>query len=366
MSRDKARRIALACAAAGAVIWIVGLVLTPERAWQGYLTAYSTILSMVLGAMLMIMTAHLTGARWFDGFRPLAMQVIRTVPLLALLFVPVLIGMHQVYPWIPPLNGISEEVRKNLATKAAWLNVPFFIVRAVVYLLLWVVVAELLRRWGRSSETEDPDAPNGVTSRERALSAIGLIVVGLTESFASFDWIMSLRPTWYSTVYGVYYFAGGFVAALALLAVLGAVAQRGGRLSRSISINDYHGLGNLILTMVIVWAYAGFSQLLIIWIGDLPVDAGWYAGRLHGGWGVVGIILLVGHGALPFLLLLFRDLKRRPRALAWVALLLVAMHLVDGYWLVMPEVHAAPPFPWLTAAGLLAIGGLGSWRALGT
>ena len=360
-----AMRWGLACAVVGAVVWLIGLIITPDRAWVGYLSGYATVTGVVVGCLMMVMIAHVTSAAWFDRFRPVALRIVGALPVLLLLFVPIAIGMHHIYQWIPPLTGMSAADQAKVAEKSAYLNIPFFLIRAAIYLISWIIFAELLRRWSRPGETEQADAPAAVSGRERALSAAGLPLVGLTLSFAAIDWLMSLRPTWFSTVYPLYYFAGGLLGALALLTVLvGAAEQRGD--TPPLETKAWHRMGNLLLTMVIFWAYAGFSQLLIIWIGDLPIDIGWYNDRWSGGWRAVGLVLLFGHLVIPFLILLLGFVKRRAGMLVWVAAWLLLMHWLDGYWLVMPEAYRSPPFPWTGLAALTAVGGLtaaaAGWR----
>jgi hypothetical protein len=265
---------------------------------------------------------------------------------------------------VPPLGPLPESTRESIAAKAAWLDVPFFLLRAAVYFAVWILVALLLRRWSIRSTGGLPDR---VRSRQRALSAAALPAVGLTFTFAAFDWMMSLSPEWFSTVYGVYVFSGGFLAALALLATVAPSAARGALLGREPSLDSYHSLGKLLLTFVIFWLYIGFSQLLIIWIADVPAEVAWYLPRLHGSWAGVAALLLAGNFLAPFLLLLFRRVKRAPAALAAIGIWLLAMHYLDVYWLLMPELHAVGVrVHWLDLATLAGVGGAalayGTWQ----
>jgi hypothetical protein len=203
----------------------------------------------------------------------------------------------------------------------------------------------------------------------RRVSAVGLVVLGLTLTFAAFDWLMSLEPTWYSTVYGVYVFAGGFLAALALIAVLGYIESRhGGALDGVVTPEHFGALGKLLLTFVIFWGYIAFSQFLIIWIGDVPADVSWYVARASGSWGTLALVVAVGQFAIPTVALLSRPSKRSPRLLAALGIWLLVMHVLDVYWLVLPALHPAGiRVSWLDLATLLMTLGfaaaVASWRA---
>jgi hypothetical protein len=344
----------LALGLVGLALFGFGLLLNPRQAYLSYLTAYATGLSLVLGVLILVMIAHLTGAAWFGPLREAANAVIATLPIFAVLFVPVVLGMHLLYPWVPPHPALSAATRESIAAKQHWLNVPFFLFRAALYFSVWIGVALMLRHF-----EED--------RRRRALSAAALPAVGLSFTFAAFDWMMSLSPDWSSTIYGVYVFAGGFLAALALLAAAAPSAARGGLLVNAPPTESYHALGKLLLTFVIFWLYIGFSQLLIIWIADVPSEVTWYLSRLHGSWAGVAALLLAGNFLAPFLLLLFRRIKRAPAVLATIGAWLLGMHYLDVYWLVMPELHSVSvQVHWLDLATLSAVSGTplayGAWQ----
>ncbi|HEY4306732.1 MAG TPA: hypothetical protein VGM82_19840 [Gemmatimonadaceae bacterium] len=305
-----------------------------QKALASYLFVYITVLSVVLGALLQVMIAHLSGARWFDGLRPRAMQIVRTMPIVALFALPILIGAHALYPWAD-LARIPIDVREVVQRKAAWLNVPFFAVRGLIYLAVWCVFAELLRRCDQAD-----------VSRLRRVSAAGVIAVGITLTFAAFDWVMSLEPSWYSTIYGVYVFAGGFLSALALIAFLeyrGVPENRGSApyvlpdSRESESERRISSIGKLLFTFSIFWGYIAFSQYLIVWIGNLPSEVTWYVSRTKTGWVVLAILAGVGQFVLPFLALIGYEMKRRPRVVALVAIGILVAHVLDVFWLVMPS-----------------------------
>lgn len=329
--------VGVVLAVAGLLLFALGLLLDPRQALLSYLAAYATGLSIMLGALTLVMTCNITGARWFDAFRRPAEAIAASAPLFAVLFLPIAFGLSRVYPWAPAAAG----------DRRVWLNEPFFLMRAAIYFAVWIAAGLLLRRW---SLRRTAGAHGRVDGRSRALSAGGLPAVAFTLSFAAFDWLMSLSPAWFSTIYGVYVFAGGFLAALAVVALL-----EPGRAPRA---DNYQKLGNLLLTFTVFWAYIAFSQFLIIWIADVPQEVAWYVPRVGGSWGVLALVVLVGQFALPFLVLLLRRVKRSPRTLAKVGVWLLVMHYLDVYWLVLPQLHPGGVHPhWLDLAALCAIGG---------
>lgn len=378
MSRDdvagmmRITRIALGVALVGAVLCTVGLFTDPHRTLVSYLFAYAVVLTVVLGCLIQVMMSHVTGAHWFVVLRPMSLDLASPMPVLAVLLLPILIGVHVLYPWAAP-GALPAAAAAIVGRKRAWLNVPFFESRAVFYVIVWVVSGELLRRWSLGqdarSSTGTAAEMTAATRRLRLLSAVGLIVVGFTLTFAAFDWLMSLDPAWYSTIYGVYVFAGGFLAALALITVVAYAALRGNLIARTaVTPEQFGALGKLLLTFVIFWAYIGFSQYLIIWIGDIPADTPWYLSRARGSWGVLALIVLIGQFALPFIVLLSRTFKRRPRALAVLGAWLLLMHVLDIYWLVLPAHEPDGMHPsWLDVAALLLVAGCtvatAAWRA---
>jgi hypothetical protein len=355
--------IGVVLGAIGLLLFGIGILLQPRQAYFSYLTAYVTGVSLMLGALLMVMISHLTGAAWFAPLRRTAEAIAATGPILAVLFLPLIAGLHLLYPWVPPLTGLAESTRESIQAKQSYLNQPFFLVRAGVYFAVWSAVGLLLRRWSirRGPERSDRD-----DRLQRALSAGALPAVALTLTFAVFDWVMSLSPEWYSAIYGVYLFAGGFLAALALLAATAPAAQRA-RLLGQVPIDTYHSLGKLLLTFVVFWLYIGFSQLLIIWIANVPAEVAWYLPRLRGSWALAAAFLLAGNFLIPFLLLLFRRVKRAPGVLAGIGVWLLAMHYLDVYWLVMPEIDAGGVrLHWLDLATLFGVFGTalayGAWQ----
>jgi hypothetical protein len=318
-------------AVAGAVCaW--GAFASPQQFFRSYLMAYLFWSGVALGCLAVLMLYHLVGGGWGVLIRSMLEAGTRTIPLLALLFVPVVVGMPHLYPWVNRHKG-------------AYLNVPFFLARAVACFVVWGVLAYLLNRWP--------------SERLRKLSGPGLVLFVLTVTFASIDWAMSLEPDWYSTIYSALFIVGQVLSTLAfVLALLGVLASRTS-LGEVLSARYLRDLGNLLLTFVVLWAYMAFSQFLIIWSGNLSEEIPWYLRRVKGGWEWVAGFVIVFHFALPFLLLLSREVKRRVTVLAGLAAALLVVRLVCVFWMVEPAFgDTTPRFHWLDWLAPVAIGGL--------
>ncbi|QYY28520.1 MULTISPECIES: hypothetical protein [Cupriavidus] len=288
-----------------------------------YLCAWWCCIGIVLGGLVMVWIHNLSGGAWGEPLRAPLLDLSRHTWLLALLFVPVLAGTTVLYPWATDAAlGIRrwphEIAPANAAFKSMWLTPLAFVLRGVVVLVVWIVLAAMSRsaRWTRSAR----------------FAAAALIVYGITVSIAAVDWIMSLMPLWYSSVFGLLLATGQACAGLALGTWV--AARRG---ARPQVLQD---LGNLLLTAVITWTYLAFMQYLIIWAEDLPHETGWYLVRRHGIWPLLAWALALGHFVLPMLALLSRRLKRSPARLATVAATLLVMHLLDACWLVLPSTGA--------------------------
>lgn len=325
----------------------------PALFFRSYLVAFLFWLGLPLGCLVIVMIHHLAGGRWGYSVRRLLEAGTRTLPLMALLFLPLLAGLRILYVWARPEAVAADELLQH---KQIYLNLPFFLGRAVFYFAVWCGLARLL---DRAATMQDRAPGPDSTKRLMGLSAGGLLAYGLTMTFAAVDWAMSLEPHWFSTVYGVRMMTGQVLSGFALMIIVGSLLARQEPLSDVIRPMHFHDLGNFLLTFVIFWAYISFSQFLITWAGNLPEETIWYLHRFRGGWGRVGICLVVLHFFVPFFLLLSRDVKRNPMALAAVALGVLAMCVVDLFWIVAPgfggnhiEVH------WTNLTALIGIGGL--------
>lgn len=345
--------IAGAIGGLGAIATAIGFAIDPTQAAFSYLTAWAFALSIALGALVFLMMGHAIDANWTIVFQRFTEAVAGALPAIAVLFVPVALAAGRLYPWISPPATLDPEVASRLAHQAPYLNVGFWLVRAAVFLAMWIAIAELLVRWAARAAQQP-----GVLGRARALSAAGLPAVGLTLTFGAFDWLMSLTPQWYSTIFGLLYWSGGFVGALSLIAVIARLARRVPAVAASIRGSQTGALGRMMLAFLIFWGYMEFAQGLIIWIANKPDEVPWYIARGARAWGDVFALLIIAHFTLPFFALLNKPLKRRPTLLAIAGGWLVAMHYVDVYWLVMPVLHGTVAIHWLDIAAPCAVLGL--------
>jgi hypothetical protein len=338
----------------GLACLVVGGSTNPRQAFFSYLSAYAFAVSLAVGALIFLMIVHAMNAKWPTAIRRIPEGILAVLPLLALGYLPLAFGMRSLYSWTAPEAIHDHEMRHLLEHKAPYLNIPAFHVRAFVYFAIWIGIGFFLRRWSLSSDRRPAEVRN---PRFRVLSALGLPPVAFALTFASFDWLMSLTPTWYSTMFGVRLFAGGFLGAIALTVVFTWGAQQAGMLAR-VNSSHYYALGRLLLAFTIFWAYAAFFEFFLIWIVDRPLEASFYAARIRGAWRPYTIALGIGHFALPFFMLLPYRIKRRPVLLASVAVWLVLAHWLDMQWLVMPVARPEGPMihP-LDVAALLCVGG---------
>ncbi len=315
------------------LVWTMG-DMEARRFLRGYLVGFLFVLSLCLGGLFFTMLQHLTRAGWSVVVRRVAEGLASNLKWIWILFIPVLIpvllGMHKSHPyeWTEP-DVIS-------ATKAAYLNPTFWTIRAILYFGIWAALARYFV--GRSMDQDETGDP-AITSRMQAMAAPGMILYALTQSFAAIDWVMSLEPHWFSTMFGVYFFAAsccGFFAAL-ILACMGL--QRAGRVTASISTDHFHDMGKHLFAFGIAfWAYIAFSQYMLIWYANIPEETGWFASRQLGGWGFFALTLLLGHFLGPFVILISRWPKRTRGMLAAGAVWMLMMHYVDLYWITMPAV----------------------------
>ena len=325
-------RLPLRLVFAGAVVLAICLAAgfaDKTEFFRAYLVAYMFWLGIALGSMALLMVQHLTGGRWALVIRRILEAGSRTLPLMAVAVLPLVAGMKTLYSWSRP-----EETDPVVLAKHFYLNPPFFIARMAFYFAIWFALAYFLNKWSRMEDTGE--GGHVLRMRLEALSGIGLVLYGFTVTFASVDWVMSLEPKWYSTIYGLLFMVGQALAALAFS--IGMLVWLSDRkpLSQVVRPAQFQDLGSFLLTFVMLWAYMEFSQFLIIWGGNLSDEIPWYIRRMQGVWGGVGLTLVILNFFLPFFLLLFRHVKRRTRSLLIVTLLVLLMRLVDMYWMVLP------------------------------
>jgi hypothetical protein len=327
------QRQLLVAGSVGLLLSLLGLIVNPTQFYQSYLMAYMLWLGVTLGCLALGMVHQLSGGAWGVVIRRPIGAAARTLPVMTLLFVPVLFGMGRLYAWTHADIVAHDEL---LQAKHGYLNVPFFLVRVAIYFGAWNAISYFLNAWSLEQDrTGDPR----IARRMQRLSAGGLVVYGLTITFASFDWLMSLEPHWYSTIYGALILGGQALSAMAFLIIVLVWLSERPPLDRIVVKAHFHDLGNLTLAFVMLWAYFSFSQYLIIWAGNLPNEISWYAHRLQTGWRFIGVALVVFHFAVPFVLLLSRTMKREARLIVRVAVAIFLARLLDLYWLIAPEFH---------------------------
>jgi hypothetical protein len=324
----------LGIGAAASLVAIAGAAMASTQFLRGYLIGYMLVLGFSLGSMALLMLGHLTGGNWWMIGRRVMEAAIGNLPLLTLLFVPIWLGRHSLYVWMDPAYVAAHHA---VAAKSGYLNEVFWTVRAPIYFAIWNLWAVALRS---GSWRQDGDNSPRVWQRLKVWAAPGMLVYALTITLAATDWVMSLDPTWSSTIYGLFIIISQMLSVMALLIVVLCALRGFAPYDRILGPNQLHDYGKLMLAFTMVWAYFSFSQWLIIWSGNLPEEISWYLDRIRGGWQVVALTLVLLQFALPFLLLLSRDLKRDARKLVPVAMLVLVMRYVDLYWLVAPN-----PFP---------------------
>ena len=343
-----------------AVLSAIGALLRPEEFFRGYLIGYMAWLGVTLGSMAILMLRHLTKGGWGMVIRRILGAAMRTVPLMALLFLPILFGLPKLYIWARPLNSIADpHVQEHLRELTRnYLSIHGFVIRAVFYFLIWGTLAFFLTKW--SAEQDRPTVRDN-TRRFKAVSAAGLILYAFTISFAAIDWVMSLDPSWISTIYGLLFLIGQVLSALCFAIVVERILVDYKPMSQLLKPDYVHDHGKLMLAFIMVWAYFEFSQWLIIWAGNLPEEITWYVRRLNGGWGSIGLTLAMFHFAVPFVLLLSRPFKRDVRRLALLATWLIVMRYLDLIWIIEPNFSKTFHLTWADVIVPLAIGGL--WLA---
>jgi hypothetical protein len=320
---------------------LIGLVTNPTQFLQSYLMAYMFCLALTLGCFAVGMMHQLTGGAWGVVIRRPIGAASRVLPVMTALFLPIVLGMTRLYPWTDAALVARDEALQH---KHLYLNVPFWIVRATIYFAAWNTIGYFLNKWSLDQDrTGDPR----IARRMQRLSAGGLVVYALTITFASFDWLMSLEPHWFSTIFGAVILAGQGLSALAFLLIALAWLSRRPPLDGIVAPGHFHDIGNLLLAFTMLWAYFSFSQYLIIWAGNLPGEIAWYQHRTDSSWRIIGMALIVFHFAVPFVLLLSRTIKRQAELILRLAIAVLAARLLDLYWLIAPAFHAQVWVSWL-------------------
>jgi hypothetical protein len=361
---DTFRTRALIVGVIGIVGAIIGFVVDRDQFFKSYLLAYMFWFGLTMGSMGLLMIQHLSGGAWGMMIRRICEASTRVIPLVAIFSLVLIAGMKTLYIWADESRWTPEE-RTIIQHKAAYLNPTFFVIRLVIYFVVWFLISRLLNKY---SKEQDATGNRHLTRSMAKISGPGIVVTGILVTLATIDWVMSLDPTWYSTIWGILFIGGQLLSAMAFCITVLAVLSKREPLAGHVLPVHFHDLGKLTLAFVLLWAYFSVSQFLIIWSGNIPEETKWYARRLDTSWKVVGLVLVLFHFALPYLVLLSRKLKRDSRRLIWLAVWIIVMRYVDLYWLMGPELHPAKegvgtPFTVsiLDIVMWFAIGGIWLW-----
>ncbi len=345
--------------ALGAVLMAIGFFAARDTFMQSYLIAYIFWTGITVGSLAVLMVHHLSGGAWGMVGRRVWEAGAKNVPLMAILFLPIAFSLPELYVWARP-EAASDPI---IHEKAAYLNPKFFYIRAALYFGIWSALTWILTKWSRQQDENPTLLPGPQDRRFRLVSAPGLCLWVLTITFMSVDWVMSLAPHWYSTIFGVLTLGGQGLSTLAFTIIVLASLVKFAPMSKVATAENFHDLAKLMFAFTMLWAYFSVSQLLIIWSANLPEEIPFYLERLHGPWYPISVLLLLGQFALPFLLLLSRSLKRTPSKVRLVALFILAMRVVDIAWTIGPVFrHEGSSLHWLDFASVLGLGLL--WLAL--
>ena len=368
---EGSRTALMACTVAGAAglaLTAIGYLFDARRTMLSYLVAFLYFLGLTLGMLALNMAKYAARARWHIVIRRAIEAVHAPLPALAVLFIPIALAARKIYVWIDPPAGLDKQVLHNIEHKHGYLNFPGLVWRSVVYFAVWLLISELLFR---RSVAQDEDGSPRWTAANRRWGSVGLPLVAIAATFAAFDWVMSLNPTWYSTLFGVYFLTGSFVAGLSLLVLILTFVRGPGVVGSLVKKPHFHNVGKLLLAFVCFWGYIAFSQYMLMYHANLPEEVPWFLVRTHGSWRPFAFLLAFGRFILPFLALLSRDLKLRPRALSVVAAWLLFMHLIDLIWLVFPSAQmrdfgmkwspASLGLHWTLITAFVGVGGV--WAA---
>jgi hypothetical protein len=346
------------CLAVGAValaLCLIGGFFNWDQFFRSYVWCYMFYIGVTLGCTALLMLQYVTGGAWGMVIRRPCEAASRTLPILLLLFIPIVIGIPHLYQWSNPDIVAHDRI---LQLKHVYLNLPFFLIRAALYFGGWMLIAHLLYKWSGWQDEGNPEATGRLTS----LSAPGLVFYGFSVTFMAIDWILSINPHWFSTIFGMLFIAGEGLSAVAFLICVLVFLSNRPPLAGVLTHRHLHDVGKLLLVFVMVWAYFSFSQLLVIWSGNLPNEIPWYYNRFRGGWQFIGLALIFLHFALPFALLLSRDIKRNFKLLRNVALWVIFMRFVDLYWMVAPDFHKGQfTLSWMDILAPIGLGGI--WLA---
>ena len=348
---DTLQKVGLGLGVLGLIGLAVGFATDPTQFYRSYLLAYIFVLGIPLGSLTLLMVHHLSGGRWSLVLRRTFEAGARTIPLMALLFIPIVIGIHSIYEWSHADVVANDAIVRH---KVAYLNTTGFTLRAVAYFVIWSVMALLLARWSAQQDTE-----SFPLDRFNKIAGPGVLIMGLTVTFASVDWVMSLDPHWFSTIFGLWFLMGMALTALAFAVVVAALLHKNTHMAKALSADRFHDYGTLLYAFIMLWAYLSYSQFLIVWSANLPEEIPYYLRRFGNGWQAVSLVIVAGHFVLPWLLLLFRSVKRIRKRLVAIAAFMLVMRFLDVFWLVAPWVKQGPlGVHWMDIAAVVGLLGI--------
>ena len=346
------------------LVALYGWMKSPAEFFQAYIFSYMLVLGLTLGSLGLLMLQHLTGGIWGMVIRRPLEAASKNLLLVLVLFVPVLAGMKYLYSgngeetgW---LNAPKTGEHALSAFQQNYLTTGGFITRAIVYFAIWLTLMFFCLMWSKQQDTEQDG--EGLKQKMKRLAAPGIILYILAMTFAAIDWVMSISPRWASTIYGFIFVGGQAIASMAMMIAVIVLLSGSEPMNKVINKRHLHDLGKLLFAFNMLWAYFAFSQLLIIWSGNLPEEISFYRSRLSGQWGVVAVLDLVFNFGIPFLLLLSRDLKRAAGAISKIAVWMVFMRLVDLYWMTKPEFTQRAVPTWLDV--VVPVGLVGLWLGI--
>ncbi len=348
---DTLQKVGLGLGLVGLIGMAVGFASDHAQFYKSYLLGYVFVLGIPIGSLALLMIHHLSGGRWSLALRRTFEASSRTLPLMAVLFLPIIFGIHDLYHWSHADVVANDAILRH---KAPYLNQSGFIIRAVVYFVVWSFLALMLARWSAQQDTE-----RFPLDRFNKISGPGMLILGLTVTFASVDWVMSLDAHWFSTLFGLWFLVGMALTALAFSIVVAALLHNNVNVAKALSTDRFHDYGTLLYAFIMLWAYLSYSQFLIIWSANLPEEIPYYLRRFGDGWQGVTLVVVAGHFVLPWLLLLFRSNKRTTKRLVAVACFMLVMRFLDVFWLIAPWVkQGAFGVHWMDIAAVLGVFGL--------
>jgi hypothetical protein len=348
---DRVQKLALTGGVLGLILAIALGFANWQQFFRSYLVAFVYWMVYAMGSLAILQLHHMTGGRWGLPIRRILEAGTRTIPAMTVLFVPIVFGMSRLYPWTQP-GSLGDDPAGNF--RRAYLSPHFFIARAVVYFAVWNLLAGLQNKW---SAEQDRTGDLSLKVRMSSLAAPGTVLWALTWSWAMVDWVMTLEPTWYSSIYGMVFMVISCLAVLSFSVVMLRMLDGNEALHNSYAPARLNDIGNLMLTFTLLWTYMSFAQFLIIWSGNLKQEIPWYMTRAFGRWGAIAAVLLVFHFFVPFFILLQRKVKRRLEKLSVLAAWMLVITLVDVYWLIVPSIEKSGPH--IHLEDILAIVGIG-------